>query len=74
MYEAHFKRGPWQTHFDKKVVRELIMKYPPAFPRTMLVKHEPQLNDCILMLLGKEPENRLGSDDCETEVLEHDYF
>jgi len=74
MYEAHFKRGPWATGLKMQVTRRLIEKFPAAFPRSMLIKYEPTLNDCIQQLLEKDPQSRLGSQRLEAEVLEHDYF
>ena len=62
MYEAHFKKGPWQTHLNPKCVREFIKKYPVAFPRSIAVKYEPALYDCIMLLTEKDPSFRLGSE------------
>ena len=52
----------------------MIKKYPVAFPKSMMVKYEPDLDDLILSLLEKDSGFRLGSEQLETEVLKHDYF
>ena len=35
MYEAHFKKNPFDTSFNKKVIVKLIEKYPVVFPINM---------------------------------------
>lgn len=54
MYEAHFKKSPFQTILNNKVTLELIKSYPPFFPRSMMFKYLPELNDCIEQLLEKD--------------------
>ena len=74
MYEAHFKRSPFETNLNNKVVIELIKRYPPIFPQSMMFKHLPELNDCISQLLEKDFSQRLGSESCEVEILNNDFF
>ena len=74
MYEAHFKRSPFQTSLNNKVTLSLIKEYPPIYPRSMMVKHLPDLNDCVMQLLEKDHSQRLGSESFELEVLNHDFF
>jgi hypothetical protein len=74
LYEAHFKRSAFKTHLNKKVVVSLIKQYPVVFPRSTMFKFEPDLNDCIQQLLEKDPIQRLGSESCELEILQHVYF
>lgn len=54
MYEAHFKRSAFETHLNPKVILELIKSYPTYFPRSMMFKFLPNLNDCIQQLLEKD--------------------
>lgn len=54
MYEAHFKKSAFETSLNNKVTLALIKDYPPIFPRSMMFKYVPDLNDCILQLLEKD--------------------
>jgi hypothetical protein len=47
MYEAHFKKSAFQTSLNSKVTLELIKSYPAIYPRSMMSKFRPELNDCI---------------------------
>jgi len=54
MYQAHFKRNPFQTNFNPKAVPILIKRYPPVFPISMMHSHLPLLNECVRELLNKD--------------------
>jgi len=74
MYEAHFKKNPFETSFTDKVIVKLIQKYPVLFPINMMQANLPELNDCIGELMNKDPTKRLGSESFYREVLDFIFF
>jgi len=58
-------------------MENLIKKYPVVFPDEVdnsLPPVNSDLKALIRDLLNKDPTQRLGSDQCEMEILQHAYF
>lgn len=73
LYEASFGYGPFQTNFKPAVMKQFIKKYPVVFDEKS-EKTTSDLQDILEGLLTKDPNQRLGSDLFEKEILEHAYF
>lgn len=74
VFEAYYKQNPFATHLNVKCIPQLIQKYPVNFPTGMMFMFNQDLQDCVGELLNKDHSQRLGSDQCEMEILQHAYF
>lgn len=77
LYMTQYGRHPFETGQKPKVMENMIRKYPVIFPDEVDSSLPPANNDLkalIRELLTKDPAQRLGSDRCELEILQHAYF
>jgi len=75
LYVLSFGRHPFANK-NPKVMRQLILKYPVAFPalRSGANAVSPETEMLICDLLCKDWGQRLGSERYETEIMKHPYF
>ena len=77
LYITTYGKHPFETGQKPKVMENLIRKYPVIFPDEVdssLPAVNSDLKALIADLLNKDPAQRLGSDRCEMEILQHAYF
>jgi len=76
MFEVQFGRHPFATHLKPQVMEALIKKYPITFPEvsTETPAVSDDFKELVTELLSKDPNQRIGSDSCEIEILNHAFF
>lgn len=71
LYQLQFGSHPFDTHLKPRVMDMLIKRYPVVFPET---DQDSDLKALLTEMLNKDPHQRIGSDTCEMEILQHAYF
>lgn len=77
MFQLQYGRHPFETHLKPRVMEHLIKKYPIVFPDEINSSQSavnPDLKSLLTDLLTKDSDQRIGSDKCEMEILQHAYF
>lgn len=72
MFQMQYARHPFETHLKPRVMEHLIKKYPVVFPDDVDSSKpaaDADLKALLTELLTKDPDQRIGSDSCEMEIL-----
>ena len=77
LYQLQYGRHPFATHLKPRVMENLIKRYPVVFldeTDPSVPSPSEDLKTLLTEMLTKDPSQRIGSDQCEMEILQHAYF